>query len=332
MRQLKTALPDCEIVLVFNYLRTYMPVARRTGTQAWADGHLTEAEYASLYHQAAPQLLSAVAAKYDLPTISTIPFFDAVGRGGHDALFRDDCHHTEAGGRLAASLVAEGLLACFRGPGVGNLPAAPTLPAPIDPQNWSAGKATLVDESMVAFGGAGGGARGGKRRADRDPITGDSLDWWTLDPGDTVTVVFDGSGFGIITHIGPDSGTLRYCIEGLGRKGKDAPATVRREGTKALFDEWGYYYRLSAVLLATDLPLGTYRVTISLAAAVPDRSVARRPVPPDLSRRLKLWVSHAVVVGTWCGAHRALPAPPATQVSAVPQTAAPAWVAPLRSE
>eukprot|EP00854_Cymbomonas_tetramitiformis_P011053 gene11053-13072_t len=44
----------------------------------------------------------------------------------------------------------------------------------------------------------------GHRRSDRDPISGEAANWWMLNPGDEARIAFEGTGFGLLTHVGPD--------------------------------------------------------------------------------------------------------------------------------
>ena len=271
VRQIRQRLPRCKICFVLMYLRTYLPAGRRTGTQAWADGHFSQVELDSVYKSKVPDIYGALAEHYGCALLDLgAGLFARLTRSAHEVLFRDDCHHTALGalasalavdlafrassagvnpadGRahLAARLRAaaattelgaaavEEVLGALGSSGLFAVPAAPEavsppgprrpqgLPGCLDPLHWTGGRAVLVGPESLRppAGGWGAGGAASRQRRDRDPIRGEPLDWWLLRPGDELRMAFSGVGFGILTHVGPDSGWVSYAFTPRGGGG-----------------------------------------------------------------------------------------------------------------
>ena len=382
VRQIRRQCPQCTICFVHMYLRTYLPCGRRTGTQAWADGHFSERELEGVYGPKGRvrAIYEAVAKHYECASLDLGNLFAQLPRQKHDLFFRDDCHHSLLGARSCAQAVTSAFCAWipdrtlseytkeahsgasveqdfhqrdvlneFSKMAVATTRSAvrlaladgaarralcakayegidgfsPRLPGCLDPLHWTGGQAALIGSESVLIGHEPGGAAS-RRVRDRDPISGGALDWWILRPGDVLRASFSGVGFGLLTHVGPDSGWVSYEFTPRGiptstGRGGGRAGRQMQSGRKCLFDEWSYYYRLNAVMLETRLPEGDWDVTVRLEPGPPDRKAARRPAPPGVQGLApRLWASYSLAVGTWSAAARSLPPPPPAAAPAAP--------------
>jgi hypothetical protein len=335
VRGVKAAAPSCELLLVISHLRTDLPQARRSGTLAWVNGDAPDAP--AVYHERVPsiheqvscmqqQALSSVAQAwmlthqrrvracqvaehYGIPSVNISTALRALPPHALDAIFRDDCHTTPAGGAAVASIVAACVAKCLaETPADAAPPRALPPPPALDPLHWAGGRAHAVTRADLQLAtDAGGVPLHAVQAWDVDPLTGQRGQWWLLAPGeDALVIQFSGTALALLTHQGPDAGVLRCELSPVtsaaaadGRSSDDAPAPVAVQH-HVLFDQWSYYYRLSVVQLAEGLPSGRYSARISLERAPPDRSVAKRPLQPTVAGPLQLWLSHYCVLS--CGA------------------------------
>ena len=292
VRGIREALPDAAIVFVEMFLRGDLPSARRSGTKAWVDAAAGDGA-ADVYHVDVVKAHGAVAARYGCAQLSLIDFFRGFPPRGLDALFRDDCHHLEAGADYAAWAVAAGVEALLVGDAGGE--ARCPLPRPLDATFWRANGAHRFDgdPNFLTPGRplAGDPPRG---TADRCPVTGRPAAWTWLfaADGESAKCHFDGTALGILTHVGPDSGRLAVSVDG------GAPVVVD------MVDEWCYYWRSTIVMLATGLERGFHDATITVLPGPPDRSRLKRPITdpnflehPHLGIAPKLWLMWFVSVG-----------------------------------
>ena len=100
VRQIRRELPFCDIVFVYQYLRTDVRPKHRSGTKIWADG-LVDRLAVQVYHSTIPQIYETVANHYSVPSINLIELFNLVraelppekGKSERilDNVFRDDC-------------------------------------------------------------------------------------------------------------------------------------------------------------------------------------------------------------------------------------------------
>ena len=98
MRQIRSGLPFCDIVFVYQYLRTDVRPKYRSGTKIWADG-LVDKLAVQVYHSVIPQLYETLANHYSIPSINLIELFKFVkaklpsseSERILDKVFRDDC-------------------------------------------------------------------------------------------------------------------------------------------------------------------------------------------------------------------------------------------------
>ncbi|KAK3236737.1 hypothetical protein CYMTET_53136 [Cymbomonas tetramitiformis] len=286
---------EAEIVFVYMHLRSDVDTQRRTGTQAWVDGVVPNAS--DIYHRLVPNLYDAISQHYSIPSINLIQAAHEMRRQcfSLDHFFRDDCHHTPAGAAVMASIIGACLERCFgqvRSERGDEPKSTPTLkpqirpmPPAMDASHWSGGQALQVGGGHLRF--VDGIQTPGHRRSDRDPISGEAANWWMLNPGDEARIAFEGTGFGLLTHVGPDSGYIRCELARIGgAKGDIAAASYE------IFDQWSYYYRLSVIMLYETLPAGSYEVKISLEETSPNRTKTRRPCPPGVQGPLQLWLSY----------------------------------------
>jgi lysophospholipase L1-like esterase len=313
VRGVKQAAPSCELLLVISHLRTDLPQTRRSGTLAWVNGDAPDAP--EVYRERVPSIHEQVAEHYGIPTVNVSTALRALSPQALDALFRDDCHTTPAGGAAVASIVAACVAKCLHLAATTPAAAAPprALPPPpaMDPLHWAGGRAHAVTRADLQLAtDAGGAPLHSVQTWDVDPLTGQRGQWWLLAPGDDALVIhFSGTALALLTHLGPDAGVLRCEISPVtvagaaaaGGSSDDAPAPAAAVQQHALFDQWCYYYRLSVVLLAEGLPHGRYSARISLDVTPPDRSVAKRPLQPAVAGPLRLWLSHYLVLS--CGAY-----------------------------
>ncbi|CAE7401817.1 unnamed protein product [Symbiodinium necroappetens] len=77
---------------------------------------------------------------------SKIPALRSLGVEQRSEWFRDDCHHSDAGGEALGNLLAKLLLWAVRQPALTALkvPAAPSVPAALDAGCWCNGKTIRV--------------------------------------------------------------------------------------------------------------------------------------------------------------------------------------------
>ena len=304
LRAIKQARPACAVVVVGMPVRSDVPASRRTGTKAWVDAG-SDAAVAACYAERAPRLHAQLAAHYGFASVQLhTPLVERAKGwfpGALDVFFRDDCHHTAIGAALAASVVAE----AFVDDSGRSIPSGSALgavmPPPCEPLYWTTGAAIAVGDEHVT-GVSATDEASSRRRWDVDPLHGGRLCWYLLDPGDPFVVHFSGTGLALLTHLGPDSGFVHCTVSR-----SDGPVVL--ETKLALFDRWCYYYRLSVVLIASDLPHGAYTARMSLLDNTPDRAVAKKDAPPGVQGALKLWLSYALVLGAR-GAERVATLPP----------------------
>ena len=294
LRRVREALPLCEVVVLLMFVRDDLPLHARTGSKAWSDN--ADAAAVAAYHETVPALHAAVAAHYGLPCIDLVPLFSALPPAARAIAFRDDCHHTEAGAALAAAAVCH-CLDELCGGGGGGTPAP--LPAPLRADVWPAGRARRVSDrelSCFYMKSAPADAEAARRRLlarhvqlDVDPLNPTQQGaWFLVYPGDVAEVHFEGSRLGLLTMVGPDSGTVVCDVDG-----------GRWSARRCLLDRWAYFWRLSVVLLVEGLDEGPHVARTRLEEARPDASVVlkRRPEGEHWARCVadgkdhKLWLS-----------------------------------------
>ena len=294
LRAIKTGRPSCAVVVASMPVRADVPSSRRTGTKAWVDAANSDGDVdaALCYSTRAPNLHAKLAAHYGYACVRLhAPMIEQTWfPGALDAMFRDDCHHTALGAALAASLVAEAFCVAFEDDDDDDEDsnALSVMPSPCEPLYWTNGATLSIGEEHVCSDAHGDENR---RRWDVDPLTGARLEWWLLDPNDECTVHFDGTGVALLTHVGPDAGYLSISLT------RDVDGAEISQKTLNLFDRWCYYYRLTVLSLATDLPYGAYTARMRLLADAPDRAVSKKEAPPGVQGALKLWLSYALVLG-----------------------------------
>ena len=291
VRGIREALPDAAVVFVEMYLRDDLPKARRSGTKAWVDADASE-RAAAVYHDAVVRCHGDVARRYDCAQVDLVPFFRRFPARGLDALFRDDCHHTEPGADYAASAVARCVHDLLLDDAGAAVRAPP--PRPLDANFWRSNGAHRfdADPNFLAAAPTTPGAAP-RRQPDRCPVTGATAEWTWLfaSDGESARCHFDGTALGILTHVGPDSGKVAVSIDGAPPKVVD------------MVDQWCYYWRSTIVMLATDLPRGFHNATITVLKDQPDRTRLKRPIVdrnfldhPHLNITPKLWLMWFVSV------------------------------------
>ncbi|KAJ8610838.1 hypothetical protein CTAYLR_006450 [Chrysophaeum taylorii] len=274
VRAVRDALPETIIVFVEMFLRDDLATHRRSGTRAWVDSD-DPAAAAAVYHRRVVDVHASVARAYGAALVNLVPSFAAIEPSERDRYFRDDCHHTEAGAALAASLVADCFDRLLR-----IKSATPKIPEPLDARFWRTNGARRFDADRLSRGPV----VAHRAVADRCPVTGEQAEWLWLYPGDALECAFVGRALALVTYVGPDTGLVRVVVDG-------GPATL-----VDLVDQWCYYWRLSIALLWTGSD-GDHRATISVDQAPPNRAVLKRPISdpnylhnPVLGKTPKLWL------------------------------------------
>ena len=306
IRHVRDALPNCELCLLYMFLRDDLPLHQRTGSKAWADNDAPNA--VQTYHARIPSLHNRVAAHYGVPSISLIPLMGAMPIQLRQAIFRDDCHMHDPGAAFAASAICAALQAVIiKGDRGRSDHAIAKLPPPLHARPWGRGRREEVQPKHLSFFYGHSPTMSipeqqalqqqlvqQHTQVDMDPL--DNMQrkaWWLLYPGkDRAEFAFKGTRLGILTMIGPDSGYLVCEIDG----GK------WRQRIN-LCDKWSYFWRLAVVSLVEDeLPKGEHVAVLYLEAEVPDRSVwNKQPSGPFWQqvkaegKEHKLWLMHWLV-------------------------------------
>ena len=261
------------VLIVDMFLRDDLPKTHLSGTRAWVDADdLREA--AKTYQEKVPQLHRRIANHYGCGLIDLNETFKTIPREARDDIFRDDCHHTLRGAAFVAELVAEKLEALW----ATSQENDGALPEPLDPDFWrtspakqftdfSFSESTLMPRSV----------------ADRCPLSGQPASWVWLHPGDEVSCKFYGRAFGLLTCVGPDTGSVVVEVDG--------------QKTKVdLVDQWCYYWRTTIVMLYQG-SLGDHRLRLTVDSQMPDRTKLKKPISDPryleevgLSKTPKLWL------------------------------------------
>lgn len=174
-----------------------------------------------------------------------VPSVD-VSEFGAQAL-RDVVHTTPSGAEAIAAGVAGALLGIAPVARPATEPDAPLL---LDARTEPAG-ATEVEPC--------GATREGRYRL--------TLPYVEIAPGSAARRTFAGELWGLVVIAGPRSGLVRISAAG-------------RSENLLVFDEYCHYERLTAILLEDPCPAGADVVIAPLADPV-DRTMTRRPVPPE---------------------------------------------------
>ena len=295
VRTLREALPECAVVFVEMFLRDDLCKQRRSGTKAWVDAEASE-RASAVYRSEVIEQHAAVARRYDCALVNLVPFFEACSTRALDALFRDDCHHTEQGAEHAAAALAK----CVDELLLDDAPLTrEPVPRPLDAKYWRSLGAKRFDADphflQISQPAKTNQPLLKRGTVDRCPVTGASSTWTWLyaSHGETATCAFEGTALGLVTYVGPDSGKIRIVVDG-GR--------VTR--TVDLVDEWCYYWRSTIVLLVDDLERGYHTANISMLDEQPDRSRLKRPITdpnylenPQLRTTPKLWLMWYFAIG-----------------------------------
>ncbi|CAJ1448212.1 unnamed protein product [Effrenium voratum] len=238
----------------------------KTGSEAWKDSSVEEA--IGWYHDVAPLLHRHVCRHYGLAQIDLVPAFRSMSAEMRSAWFRDDCHHSDAGGEAVGNLLAKLVLWSVRQPELtGSLPKN-ALPAPLDAQCWCNGKTIRVLPGWLSPEGT--------PRKDKDLLRlGQQTDWLLLRAGGRVTIPFKGRACGILTLLGPDAPSLQVRVD------NGAPQRV------CLLDRWCYFWRDAVVLLCDGLVDATHVLDVEVEVATPDQRILKRPASSEL------WEEHA---------------------------------------
>eukprot|EP00439_Symbiodinium_sp_Y106_P032597 s85_g3.t3 len=239
VRSVRRGSPSTTIVFLEMFLRDDMEARTlKTGSEAWQHSSMEEA--IMWYHDVAPRLHRHVCSHYGLAQIDLIPALRSLGAEQRSEWFRDDCHHSDAGGEALGNLLAKLLLWAVRQPALTALkvPAIPSIPAALDAGCWCNGKTIRVLRGWL------GPASLVSTRRDKDLLhLGQQADWLLLHTAGKATIPFKGSSCGLMTLLGPDAPCLQVRVDGGG---------VRR---LSLLDQWCFYWRDAVVLLCDGLAL-----------------------------------------------------------------------------
>ena len=307
IRHVRDALPNCELCLLYMFLRDDLPLHQRTGSKAWADNDALNA--VQTYHARIPSLHNRVAAHYGVPLNQPNPSYERnayTAKAGH---LRDDCHMHDPGAAFAASAICAALQAVIiKGDSGRSDHAIAKLPPPLHARPWGRGRREEVQPKHLSllllrpfahheYSRAAGvttaactkahsGGHGPTRQYAAKGVVA------ALSGKDRAEFAFKGTRLGILTMIGPDSCYLVCEIDG----GK------WRQRIN-LCDKWSYFWRLAVVSLVEDeLPKGEHVAVLYLEAEVPDRSVwNKQPSGPFWQqvkaegKEHKLWLMHWLV-------------------------------------
>ena len=240
------------VLFVDMFLRDDLPKERLTGTRAWIDADDPK-RAASVYHDDVPKLHARIAHHYGAAVINLCDTFKAIPSSTRDVLFRDDCHHTPQGAALVANLISDDLNKLWED----KQTTTRELPEPLDPEYWR----PTAPERFHDVHSSGS-------IMERCPMTGIPAKWDWLCPGDDAQCTFDGRAFGIVTHVGPDSGAVFVTVDGK---------TTRVD----LVDKWCYYWRQTIVMLWSG-DSGHHVLRLSVDPAQPDRSKLKKPISDPL--------------------------------------------------
>ncbi|OLP94314.1 hypothetical protein AK812_SmicGene23690 [Symbiodinium microadriaticum] len=239
VRSVRRGSPGTTIVFLEMFLRDDMEARMlKTGSEAWQHSSMEEA--IMWYHDVAPRLHRHVCSHYGLAQIDLIPALRSLGVEQRSEWFRDDCHHSDAGGEALGNLLAKLLLWAVRQPALTALkvPAAPSVPAALDAGCWCNGKTIRVLRGWLSP------ASLVSTRRDKDLLhLGQQADWLLLYTAGKATIPFKGSSCGLMTLLGPDAPCLQVRVDG---------GAVRR---LSLLDQWCFYWRDAVVLLCDGLAM-----------------------------------------------------------------------------
>lgn len=313
LRQVRAALPDCDIVFVEMYIREEVARRKRTGTKAWVETD-DRAKAAAVYHKQVPQLHTDLARHYGCGVVNLINLNHGLDSETLDDLFRDDVHHSLNGARLSAHAVSRCLIACDADADeAARSTAALTLPAPQDSAFWVSTGAHRITELMVTmkncYNFVDRGTEQFKKmeesmlskkngmhyREERCPLTGEEKGKWFLmyakyseetPHEDCCAFRFNGTSIGLVTIVGPDSGTLLVEVDG-GKWNYEVN----------MCDQWCFFWRPHIIMLAEGLPEGSHVVRITIKAEKPDHEkILKRPCKEPMfmydsvGQMTKLWL------------------------------------------
>lgn len=292
VRTVRRRCPKTTIAFVEMFLRDDAEArVLKSGSEAWRDSSAENA--VGWYHEVAPRIHRAICRRYGLAQIDLVPALRALSAEDRRRWYRDDCHHSDAGGEVLGNLFARLLLWSVRQPALASR-TNNTLPPPMDSLCWCNGRTIRISAGWLspleAFA----------RRSEKDLLKlGESIDWLLLHAGGKAVIPFKGKACGLMTLLGPDAPILSVSIDGC---------TPRR---LQLLDRWCYYWRDSVVLLCEGLADTTHTVEIEVEAELPDHSILKRPPSSpslelfssflDVARQERrphqqLWLSYACAV------------------------------------
>ncbi|CAE7732060.1 unnamed protein product [Symbiodinium sp. CCMP2592] len=294
VRSVRRGSPSTTIVFLEMFLRDDMEARKlKTGSEAWQHSSVEEAIV--WYHDVAPRLHRHVCSHYGLAQIDLIPALRSLGAEQRSEWFRDDCHHSDAGGEALGNLLAKLLLWAVRQPALTALkvPAIPSIPAALDAGCWCNGKTIRVLRGWLSP------ASLVSTRRDKDLLhLGQQADWLLLHTAGKATIPFKGSSCGLMTLLGPDAPCLQVRVDG---------GDVRR---LSLLDQWCFYWRDAVVLLCDGLVDTTHTLELQVEEEMPDMSILKRQPCSELWDRFqaeareagrqpqKLWMLYACAVET----------------------------------
>lgn len=218
---------------------------------------------------------------------------EPVDSSGKIAFTKDGVHPLGTGDQLYAGAAARSILSMQR---LSGRTAAHDLKAPLDPHNWE--KATTRDAADFAVG---------LEQLDTDADDfGQALPYAGLKetirqmyprlvkmatPGDSMTVSFEGTVFGIADVGGPFSGRLGIVADGR------APVSVER------FVKYNSYLRHQYFFLP-EMEHGRHTVTLTLLPGIADkREIVQNKADydrdPDAYKRGEVYIGKVIVVGNF---------------------------------
>ncbi|CAK9069457.1 Hypothetical protein SCF082_LOCUS34776 [Durusdinium trenchii] len=146
VRTVRRACPQTAIIFLEMFLRDDAAArVLKTGSEAWKDSSVDEA--IGWYHEVAPRLHRHLCRSYGLCQIDLVPAFRSLSLDDRQKWFRDDCHHSDAGGEAVGNLLARLILWSVRQPAAtcaASTASMQRLPPPLDTHCWCNGKTIRI--------------------------------------------------------------------------------------------------------------------------------------------------------------------------------------------